>query len=108
MQERRITFFTVAADRHGPTNLAQALRMFVEARNFFGKFLFPTLLQEDPGYLPKRNGSFFGRSRYAATRVFVTRKDHGTPAFNSSEILAIAFSKALTNAYYPDHDRTGR
>jgi hypothetical protein len=78
----------------------------VQARNFFGKFLFPTLLNQDPRYLPKRNGSFLGRSWYAATRVFVIRKDDGTSTFNSSEILAIAFSKALSNAYYPEYDRT--
>ncbi len=77
-----------------------------EARNFFGKFLYPTLLKQDPRYLPKREGGFWGRAWYAATRVLVTRRDDGRNVFNTSEFLAIASSKALTNAYYPDRDRT--
>lgn len=77
-----------------------------EARYFFGGFLFPTLLNQDPRYLPKRSGSVWQRAWYAATRVLVTRRDDGRNAFNSSEFLGIAFSKALTNAYYPERDRT--
>jgi hypothetical protein len=77
-----------------------------EARYFFGKFLFPTLLNQDPRYLPKRSGSVLQRAWYAATRVIITRNDQGKNTFNSSEVLGIAFSKGLTNAYYPDRDRT--
>lgn len=77
-----------------------------EARYFFGKFLFPTLLNQDPRYLPKRSGGVLHRAWYAATRVIVTRNDEGENTFNSSELLGIAFSKGLTNAYYPERDRT--
>jgi hypothetical protein len=77
-----------------------------EARYFFGKFLFPTILNQDPRYLPKRSGSVLHRAWYAATRVLVTRDDRGRSTFNSSEILGVAFSKGLTNAYYPERDRT--
>lgn len=77
-----------------------------ESRYFFGYFLFPTLLKQDPRYLPKRNGSVMQRAWYAATRVLVTRRDDGRNTFNSSEFLGIAFSKGLTNAYYPERDRT--
>ena len=77
-----------------------------ESRYFFGNFLFPTLLKQDPRYLPKRTGGVWQRAWYAATRVVVTRRDDGRNTFNSSEFLSIAFSKALTNAYYPEHDRT--
>lgn len=73
-----------------------------ESRQFFGNFLFPTLLRQDPRYFPKRTGGMFGRAWYAATRVLVTRNDSGTSTFNYSEVLGVAFSKALSNAYYPD------
>jgi hypothetical protein len=77
-----------------------------EARYFFSSFLFPTMLNQDPRYLPKRSGSVLQRAWYAATRVLVTRNDEGRNTFNSSELLGIAFSKGLTNAYYPERDRT--
>lgn len=77
-----------------------------ETRYFFGAFLFPTLTHQDPRYLPKHSGSVFSRAWYAATRVVVTRKDDGESTFNSSEFLGIAFSKALSNAYYPERQRT--
>ena len=77
-----------------------------ETRYFFGKFLFPTLTGQDPRYLPKHKGTPFARAWYAASRVVVTRKDNGESTFNSSEFLAIAFSKALSNAYYPERERT--
>src|SRR3954468_8345241 len=77
-----------------------------EARYFFGSFLFPTMLNQDPRYLPKRSGSVLARAWYAATRVLITRTDDGRNTFNSSELLGIAFSKGLTNAYYPERYRT--
>lgn len=77
-----------------------------EARRFFGRFLFPVLTGQDPRYLPKRKGGVVGRAVYAATRVFVTRNDEGSSVFNSSELFSVAFSRALSNAYYPDRDRT--
>lgn len=77
-----------------------------EVRMFFGRYLFPTLLNQDPRYFPKREGSFISRAWYAATRVLVTRNDEGRNAFNTSEMLSVAFSKALCNAYYPERDRT--
>jgi hypothetical protein len=78
-----------------------------ESRQFFGNFLFPTLLKQDPRYFPKRKGSAMGRGWYAATRVLVTRNDSGREMFNYSEVLGVAFTKALSNAYYPERDRGG-
>lgn len=78
-----------------------------ESRLLFGDFLFPTLLKQDPRYFPKRTGSVLGRAWYATTRVLVTRNDSGREMFNYSEVLGVAFSKALSNAYYPERDRGG-
>lgn len=77
-----------------------------EARYFFGNFLFPTAFGQDPRYLPKRKGSTLSRAWYAATRVLITRNDEGHATFNSSEFLAVGFSQALRNAYYPDNERS--
>jgi len=76
-----------------------------ESRQFFGNFLFPTLLRQDPRYFPKRTGNMWGRAWYAASRVVVTRNDSGHDAINYSEFLGVALSKALSNAYYPDRQR---
>jgi len=78
-----------------------------ESRMFFGNFLLPTLLKQDPRYFPKRKGSTRSRAWYAATRIFVARSDSGHGTFNFSEIGGVALSKALSNAYYPDPHRGG-
>ncbi len=78
-----------------------------ESRQFFGDYLFPTLLKQDPRYFPKRRGGVWGRAWYATTRVLVTRNDNGNAAFNYSEILGVAFAKATSNLYYPDRQRGG-
>jgi hypothetical protein len=78
-----------------------------ESRAFFGNFLFPVLLHQDPRYFPKRTGNMFGRAWYAATRVLITRNDNGSESFNYSEVMGAAFSKALCNAYYPNRYRGG-
>lgn len=78
-----------------------------ESQQFFGNFLFPTLLRQDPRYFPKRRGRAIGRAWYAVTRVMVTRNDSGREMFNYSEVLGVAFTKALSNAYYPERNRGG-
>ena len=78
-----------------------------ETRQFFGNFLFPTLLKQDPRYFPRRTGGMFGRAWYAATRVLITRNDSGNAAFNYSEVMGVAFAKAVSNSYYPDRQRGG-
>jgi len=78
-----------------------------ESRTFFGNFLLPTLLKQDPRYFPLRHGTKKRRAWYAATRIFVARTDSGKATFNFSEFGGLALSKALSNAYYPEHDRGG-
>jgi hypothetical protein len=76
-----------------------------ESRRFFRTFLLATLFHQDPRYFPSGKETFVGRSWYAATRVLVTRSDHGVSQFNASEVLAALFASGLENAYYPDKDR---
>ena len=70
--------------------------------NFFVGAIFPSLLQQDPRYFQSGQGSFFHRSGYAVSRIFVTRTDSKTAQFNYSEIFGSAMASAIsTYSYHP-------
>ena len=98
----------VTMDRHyggGPTGWASQFGVTVadtEARSMFSWWIFPTLLHQDPRYLPQRRGGVISRGWHAASHVLVTRNDDGRVVFNSSGMLGIAFWAALANAYNPE------
>jgi hypothetical protein len=75
------------------------------SNSLFKNFAFPVLLREDPRYFRKARGTFMQRSWYAASRVFVTRRDSGRSTFNFSGALGSLASSGLANTYYPDSDR---
>lgn len=77
-----------------------------EARSFFGTFLFPTLFHQDPRYFPMSQGPVFKRSLHGVKRVFVTRNDEGREVFNSSGMLALAFTESLSLAWMPENERS--
>ncbi len=77
-----------------------------ESSRFFGAFLFPALLHQDPRYFREARGTKGHRFWYALSRVAVTRTDDGRHTFNSSEVLGAFAAAALTNTYYPNADRT--
>ena len=72
-----------------------------ETEVFFQRFLFPTLLRQDPRYFRNPDLPFFRRALYAMSRVFITRTDNGGQTFNSSRILSIAASRAVSDLYVP-------
>src|SRR5258706_5515533 len=72
---------------------------------FFGRFLLPTALRQDPRYFRRGSGSFGSRLGYVISRVFVTRTDSGGRAFNASIVGGALASGALSNVYYPEQDR---
>jgi hypothetical protein len=76
-----------------------------EGSSFFGTFLFPVILHQDPRYFPMRKGTVVERGWHAASRVLVTRADGGRNTVNTSGLLAIAVNAALKNAYMPAGDR---
>lgn len=76
-----------------------------ETAGFFKVFLLPVLTHEDPRFFYSGQHGTVARAMYAATRVFITRKDDGRSAFNTPEIAGTLFTAALTNAYYPRADR---
>ena len=68
---------------------------------FFQRFLFPTLLKQDPRYFRNPDLPVFQRALYAMSRVLITRTDSGSETLNSSRILSIAASRAVAGLYVP-------
>jgi hypothetical protein len=69
--------------------------------NYMVEAVVPTLLKEDPRYYTLGHGGFFKRSAYAITRVFITRRDSGSPTFNLSEVIGAGAAAGIGNSYYP-------
>ena len=69
--------------------------------NYFVEAIVPTVTKQDPRYYTRGRGGFFKRSGYAASRLFVTRKDSGNETLNLSEIIGAGAAAGIGNAYYP-------
>lgn len=72
-----------------------------ESGVFFGRFLFPVLLKEDPRYIRSSSTKTMPRMAYAVSRVVVAPNDSGKKTINLSLILSAFASAGLANAYYP-------
>ena len=72
-----------------------------ESSAFLGKYLYPSLLKQDPRYYPSTSGSFLGRATYAASRILITRNDSGKRTLNASYFLGVLTSVAIATAYRP-------
>lgn len=72
-----------------------------ESSAFFGKYLYPSLLKQDPRYYPSSSGSFLGRATYAVSRILITRDDSGKRTLNTSYFLGLLTSVAIATAYRP-------
>lgn len=76
-----------------------------ESGTFFGRFLFPVLLHEDPRYLRSNSERTVPRIEYALSRVLVTHDDNGKKRPNLSLMFSAVASSSLANSYYPREDR---
>jgi hypothetical protein len=76
-----------------------------ESGAFFGRFLFPVLLHEDPRYLRSTSQHTMPRVGYALSRVLVTHDDHGNKRPNLSLLMSAVASSSLANSYYPRDNR---
>jgi len=74
--------------------------------HFFGTFLLPALLHDDPRYFVKLHDGFRARAAYALRRAVVIRTDAGTEAFNWPGTLGPLAAEGLANTYLPDSERT--
>jgi hypothetical protein len=72
---------------------------------FFGTFLFPSILHTDPRYFRLGRGGFFHRAGYALTRILIVRKDDGGETFNTARWLTGFATTAVSDSYYPHRDR---
>jgi len=72
-----------------------------ETSVFFGRFLIPTVLRQDPRYFRNPDYPFMKRALYSVSRVIVTRSDRGHETFNASYVLGGAASQALSDLYVP-------
>ena len=77
-----------------------------ESSAFLGKFLYPSLLKQDPRYYPSTSQSLVGRTAYAASRLLITRNDEGKATVNISYLLGVLTSAAVAMAYRPYWART--
>ena len=73
--------------------------------SFFGDFLFPVIMHQDPRYFRLGQGSFGKRVGYAISRVFVTHADSGRTVFFTSALSGSVLGAAASNLYYPVQDR---
>jgi hypothetical protein len=75
--------------------------------NFMVGAVFPSLLRQDPRFYQRGTGTFWHRTGYAISRIFVTRTDSGHAQFNFSEFLGSALGAGIsTYSYHPRADRT--
>jgi hypothetical protein len=74
--------------------------------SFFTEALVPAVTHEDPRYYTLGHGGFFRRTRYALSRVVLTRTDSGGRSFNFSEIVGNGMEAGLANFYYPPEQRS--
>jgi hypothetical protein len=74
--------------------------------HFFGTFLLPSMLHDDPRYFVKLHAGLGGRVGYALSRLVVTRKDSGERAANWPGMIAPLLAESLANSYLPTNERT--
>jgi len=70
--------------------------------NFMTSAVMPSLLRQDPRFFQSGQGTFFHRTGYAVSRIFITRTDSGHSQFNFSEIIGSAMAASIsTFSYHP-------
>ena len=71
----------------------------------FSELVYPVILQEDPRYFRRGEGTTKRRIGYALAQGFVCHTDEGGRSFNWSNVLGALTSGGISNAYYPERDR---
>src|SRR5579859_382788 len=72
---------------------------------FFIYGFFPHLLKTDPRYFRQKHGSIWSRTKYAASRTLITKKDSGGLTFNTPQVVGQLFQSGISTAYYPQRDK---
>lgn len=72
-----------------------------ESGAFFGGFLFPVLLHEDPRYWRSSSHRTLPRAGYALSQALVSHDERGNRKPNLALILGVFAASGAGNAYYP-------
>ena len=105
MRETEVEHFT-PGPQPSFASLYQVALIQKESSAFFGKYLYPSLLRQDPRYYASTSDSFMGRATYAASRIFITRDDSGKRRVNTSYFLGVLTSVVISTAYRPYWERS--
>jgi hypothetical protein len=73
--------------------------------NYLVGGIFPVVTHEDPRYYTLDRGGFLRRTRYAVSRLWITRNDKGDQTFNVSEIVGSGVAAEISGRYYPRQER---
>lgn len=73
---------------------------------FFGTFLFASLMHRDPRYFVSLHGGPWHRIGYGVSRLVITRTDAGTEGANLPGLLGPLFAESLANSYLPAKEQT--
>jgi hypothetical protein len=74
--------------------------------SFFGTFLLPTLLGQDPRFFVPGRATFGQAVKYSLHRLVITQTDSGAATVNSSGLFGPLVGEAIANSYLPTEDRT--
>lgn len=89
----------------GTINVEKQKPALTESSDFFGRHLYPALVNRNPSYHPSTSGSLLGRATYAASRPFVARDASGKNKLNASYFLGVLGSAVAHTAYRPYWNR---
>ena len=73
---------------------------------FFGTFLFASVLGQDPRFFVRQNSTLRQSIRTGLRRLVITRTDQGGETLNTSGLIGPLAAQALANTYLPDEERT--
>ncbi len=104
----------IASDAHSP--YGPGIRGFAKdagvsltqdiTGEFFGTFLIPSLVHQDPHYRRLPNLSFRRRVLHLFDAVVVGQNDDGAPIFNYAVVVGTICTNALGNVYVPGRDKS--
>lgn len=104
--------FSVAADSHsafgpGMTGFGRYVGVSYSedlTGEFFGTFLIPSIVHQDPHYHRMPSASIAHRLRHTVVQVFWTKGDNGGNMVNYANIVGFAMEGAISNTYVPGQD----
>jgi hypothetical protein len=71
---------------------------------FFGTFLIPSIVHQDPHYHGMPNASYPRRVRHAIAQVFWTQGDDGKGMWNYANLVGFAIDDEVSNLYVPGRE----